>query len=213
MKYSVLAERFFTAEEKKRIEETAAAVEKKTIGEVVVMVSGRSDRYADAEVIGGVLGGGLLALVITELFFHGSLWYFIPISLIGFFPFRAICRRFPSLTISFVGVGRREQAVRHRAVRAFYERGLHRTKHQTGVLFFISLFEHKVWVLADKGIHEKIGQDTLNKFAAKVSAGIRDGRACDMLCEAINEAGELFARHFPVTPDDTNELPDHVITE
>jgi putative membrane protein len=204
MRYSAFAEKFFTKEEKKRIEETAAAVEKRTIGEVVVMV---------AEVIGGVLGGCLFALVVVELFFHASLWYFIPISLIGFFPFRLICRRFPALTTAFVGVRRREQAVRHRAVRAFYERGLHRTKHQTGVLFFISLLERKVWILADKGIHEKIGQETLNKFATRVSAGIRDGRACDALCEAINEAGELFATHFPVTPDDTNELPDHVITE
>jgi putative membrane protein len=213
MEYSTRAEEFFSKDEKKRIEETAAAVEKKTIGEVVVMVSGRSDRYADAEVIGGVLGGSLLALIVTELFFHASLWYFIPISLVAFFPFRLISRKFPALTASFVGIARREQAVRHRAVRAFYERGLHRTKHQTGVLFFISLFEHKVWILADKGIHEKIGQETLNKFAAKVSAGIRDGRACDALCEAITEAGDLFAAHFPVTPDDTNELPDHVITE
>jgi putative membrane protein len=67
--------------------------------------------------------------------------------------------------------------------------------------------------LADRGIHEKIGQETLNKFAAQVSKGIADGRACDTLCEAIKEAGDLLARHFPCSHDDTDELPDGVITE
>ena len=68
-------------------------------------------------------------------------------------------------------------------------------------------------MLADKGIYEKIKHDSLNKFAGIVSKGIREGRACDALCAAIKESGELLAEHFPITPDDTNELSDHVMTE
>jgi putative membrane protein len=83
----------------------------------------------------------------------------------------------------------------------------------TGVLFFISLLEHKVWVLADKGIYEKIDQEALNKFARAVSLGVKEGRACDALCQAIIEAGDVLAKHFPLTPGDTNELTDKVITE
>ena len=64
--------------------------------------------------------------------------------------------------------------------------------------FFISLLEHKVWVLADKGINEKIKQGTLNKFARHVAQGIREDRACDTLIEAIREAGELLALHYPI---------------
>ncbi len=76
-----------------------------------------------------------------------------------------------------------------RAVRAFYEKGLYKTRQNTGVLFFLSLLEHKVWVLADKGIYENIDQDTLNSFAQTVSHGIKEGRACDALCDAMKEAG------------------------
>jgi len=86
-----------------------------------------------------------------------------------------------------------------RAVRAFYEKELYKAEGNTGILFFISLFERKVRVLADSGIHEKIGQETLNKFARVVSQGVKDGRACDALCEAIQEAGSLLAQYFPVT--------------
>ena len=115
---------------------------------------------------------------------------------------------------SFVsGTKEKQKAVQERALKAFYEKGLYKTKENTGVLFFISILEHKVWVLADKGIHEKIKQDTLNKFARHVAQGIREGRACDALIEAIKEAGELLAQYYPIQPGDINELSDEIICE
>ncbi|HXX53399.1 MAG TPA: hypothetical protein VEI28_02380, partial [Thermodesulfovibrionales bacterium] len=71
----------------------------------------------------------------------------------------------------------------------------------------------KVRILADSGIHEKIGQETLDRFARHVSQGIKEGRACDALCGAIRETGDLLARHFPITKDDTDELRNDVMTE
>ena len=88
----------------------------------------------------------------------------------------------------------KKEVVKQNAVRAFYEKGLYKTRKNTGVLFFISILERKVWVLADKGIYGKIEQETLNKLALTVSQGIKGGRACDSLCDAIREAGELLAR-------------------
>jgi putative membrane protein len=113
----------------------------------------------------------------------------------------------------FIGIGRREEAVRLRAERAFFEKGLYRTKRNTGVLFFLSLLERKVWILADKGIYEKMDQETLNRYANLVSSGIREGRACYALSQAIQEIGVLLSRHFPITSDDTDELPDEVMTD
>ncbi len=207
------AEHFFTEEERQRILQTTKDVECCTIGEIVVMVVDRSDDYLDGEVIGSVLLGSLLALIISALFLNSSLWFFIPLAFISFFPVRLILRKYHAIRTAFLSARRRERAVRHRAIRAFHEKGLTRTKERTGVLFFISLLERKVWVLADKGIHEKIGQDTLNKFAAQVSKGIADGRACDALCDAIKEAGQLLSTHFPIKPGDIDELPDGLITE
>ena len=77
----------------------------------------------------------------------------------------------------------------------------------------MSLLERKVWVLADKGIYEKIDQETLDRFALTVSQGVKDGRACDALCSAIDAAGKVLSQHFPIEPGDTNELPNAVITE
>jgi putative membrane protein len=213
MQYRSKADSFFREQEKNRIKETTETIEKGTIGEIAVMVVDSSDRYHDAEVTGGIFLGSLLSLIITISLFHSSVWSYIPLSFIFFFPSKLLLHKYPVLKKAFLGLKRKESAVMQRAVTAFYQKELYKTKKNTGVLFFISLFERKMWVLADKGIYEKIDQQTLNKFADMVSAGIKEGRACDALCSAIREAGELLAKYFPITPDDTDELPDEVMTE
>jgi putative membrane protein len=213
MKKTVTADTFFNDEEKKQIHQQIKDIEKHTGGEVAVMVVDRSDSYPEAEVMGGILLGSFLSLVISTLFFDASLWFFIPFSFLFHFPSRLVFRTFPVLKAAFIGATRMESAVMQRAVRAFYEKELYKTKYGTGVLFFLSLFERKVWVLADQGICEKIDQETLNRFAMNVSQGVKDGRACDALCESVREAGKLLAEHFPVTPGDIDELSDEVMTE
>ncbi len=213
MLYGIKADTFFSKEEKQRIKEIIEAIESRTIGEVAVMVVDGSDQYREAEVLGGLFLGSLLALIVVLSLFHTSLWAFIIFSFLFFFPSRYVFQRFPIFHAGLIGLKRKEMAVMQRAVKAFYEKELYKTRKNTGVLFFMSLFERKVWVLADKGIYVKIDQETLNRFADVVSTGIKEGRACEALCSAIREAGELLAKYFPNTPGDTDELPDEVMTE
>ena len=206
------ADKFFTAEEKERLKATVHEVESKTIGEIVVMVVDHSDHYIEAEVLGGILLGSLLSLIATLLYFHSSIWSYVPLSFLFFFPCRFLFQRVDILKRLFIGIRKKEEAVRLRAERAFFERGLYKTKKNTGVLFFLSLLERKVWVLADKGIYEKMNQETLNRFANEVSRGIKENQACEALTKAIQEIGVLLSQHFPITPGDTDELPDGVMT-
>ena len=205
------ADKFFTEEEKERLKATVHDVESKTIGEVVVMVVDHSDHYIEAEVLGGILLGSLLSLIATLLYFHSSIWSYIPLSFLFFFPCRFLFQRVDILKRLFIGIRKKEEAVRLRAERVFFERGLYKTKKNTGVLFFLSLLERKVWVLADKGIYEKMNQETLNRFANEVSRGIKENQACEALSKAIQEIEVLLSQHFPITPDDTDELPDDVM--
>jgi len=222
IKHHIKSEKFFSKEERELIKKATVDAESRTIGEIAVMVVDHSGMYREAEIIGSVLSGSLSSLIVTEIlfhvsektaefFFHSTMWLFIPLAVVFFFPFKALFKSTPSLKFAFVGMKRKEGAVKERALRAFYEKGLYKTKQNTGVLFFLSLLERKVWVLADKGIHGKIHQQTLNKFANIVSQGIKEGRACDALCEAIMEAGEILAKHFPAVEGNVDELPDDVI--
>ncbi|MBA4394024.1 MAG: hypothetical protein C0407_10770 [Desulfobacca sp.] len=211
------ATHFFTQEENKKITAAIKEIESRSDGEVAVMVVDQSAPYIEAEFLGGIILGGLLALIFSEIlvdfFPHDSLWYYIPLCFIFFFPFRWLTARVPAIKTVFMTVKRKEEMVKLRALRAFYEKGLYKTRHHTGVLFFLSLLERKVWVLADKGIHKKIDQETLNRFAQIVSQGIGENQACQALCRAIEEIGRLLVEHFPVTPGDIDELPDQVLTE
>jgi len=222
VKHPVKSDKFFSKEEKDRIKKTTVEVESGTIGEIAVMVVDHSSLYKEAEIIGSVFLSSFISLVATEIlfhtseaaadfFFHSTMWLFIPLAVILFFPSRILFRSMPSLKFAFVGAKRKEGAVKERALKAFYEKGLYKTKQNTGVLFFLSLFERKVWVLADKGIHGKIHQKTLNRFADIISKGIKDGHACDALCESIREAGEVLAKHFPSVAGNVDELPDDII--
>ena len=206
------ADKFFTEEEKEKLKATVHEVESKTIGEIVVMVVDHSDHYIEAEVLGGILLGSLLSLIATLFYFHSSIWSYVPLSFLFFFPCRFLFQRVDILKRLFIGIRKKDEAVRLRAERAFFERGLYKTKKNTGVLFFLSLLERKVWVLADKGIYEKMNQKTLNRFANEVSRGIKENQACEALSKAIQEIEVLLSQHFPITPDDTDELPNDVMT-
>ena len=196
MRHRLTASDFFSEEEKEKIKTTTQDVESRTIGEVVVMVVGSSDPYVEAELLGGILLGSLLSFILTALFFHSSIWFFVPMSFIFFFPSQWFVRKVIPLKALFISRERKADAVRRRAISAFYDHGLYKTRKNTGVLFLLSWLERKVWVLADKGIHEKIGQESLNQVATLVSQGVREGRPCEALCEAIRKMGEVLSNTF-----------------
>jgi len=206
------AETFFTEAEKQRIAATIAGVEKQTSGEVAAMVVAASDTYPEATLLAGLTVGGLAALLVTDLFLADNLGYFLPLMIAGIIGVGSLARILPPLLRLFIPGNRMETRVSERALRAFYEKKLHITRDNTGVLFFISLLEHKVWILADRGIYQQISQETLLTYANDIAAGIKQGQACTALCRQIEAVGVILASHFPVKPDDTNELSDQVLT-
>ena len=84
------ASRFFSEEEKKKIEEAVHAVECCTIGEVAVMVVDSSDEYREAAVLGGILLAAVASFSIVEIFFGASLTFFIPLCVFLSFPFKKL---------------------------------------------------------------------------------------------------------------------------
>jgi putative membrane protein len=175
------------------------------------MVVDQSDTYPEGRIMTGILLGALMALIVTDWFFDDSLWVFAPVTAILAALIGWVSRLLPGLLRFFISVSRLEAKVQERAVRAFYENGLYNTRDDTGVLFFISLFEHKVWVLADEGIYRKISQDDLQEYAVNIAQSIKNGTAAEALCREIRNIGKVLAEHFPIKPDDENELPNKVI--
>jgi len=198
---------FFNAEEKQRIEAAVRAVELRTRGEIVPLVVDAAHGYPRAE----IQGGGLLALAVAAnagwWLFDGSLWVFLAIFLLGYWPGRLLLRACPPLLRLLIHPQEIDAEVAERAKTEFLDHGLHRTREGTGILILICLFEHRVQVLADHGIHHAVPPETWQRIADLVTAGIRQGRTADALCEAIADCGDLLAEKFPPRHDDTDELP------
>ena len=205
------AENFFSSSEKEKIAAAIGEVEKTTAGEIAVMVVDQSDSYPEGNILAGLIPGCLMAYVLTQFSFGDSLTYFL-LLLAGFFLFFFfLANRLPVLKRMFIPGNRLLEMVREQAMQAFYEKGLHHTRDATGVLFFISLFERRLWILADEGVDSKITPDELQTYAREMAEGIRQGRAAEILCREISGLGKVLAEHFPAREDDVDEISNQVI--
>jgi putative membrane protein len=204
------AENFFSTQDQAQIAEAVRQVELRTAGEVVVQVVDGSDTYPEGRILAGMVLGGLTALAVTDFWLADNLWLFVPLALGLTAFFGWLVGWLPTLHRFFVHPVRLEGQVAEQALVSFYERGLYKTRGATGVLFFISLFEHKVRVLADKGIYEEISHETLQEYADEVARSVKAGNTAEVLCREIERIGEILAHHFPVAADDTNELANEV---
>lgn len=205
------ARSFFSKDEREQIRQAVEAAEKKTMGEIAVMLVDESDRYREAQLLGAFFFSGLVALAISLALRYHTVWFYIPVAIVLFVPFFFLFRRVPALKLPFLSEARVDQTVRQRAVLGFYEKGVNRTEEQTGILIFISLLEREVWFLGDEGINAKIAPEAWTSLAQDLARGIKEGRAGDALRTAIEKCGAELARHFPGRAGQKNELSDDVI--
>ncbi|MBI1922415.1 MAG: TPM domain-containing protein [Geobacter sp.] len=202
---------FFTPDERDRISLAVMAAERTTSGEIATMVVDESDGYPEAATLGAILTAALVGCIVSILIQHVTIWSYVPLVCVLYFPARLLFTAFPGVKLSFAGRRRVEEAVRERAVRAFYEKGLYKTREETGILIFLSLLEHKVWILGDRGINEKIPAGSWQTLASELAAGIREGRACDALVDIIGRCGAVLSENFPIREDDKDELSNELL--
>ena len=106
---------------------------------------------------------------------------------------------------------RKTTSVHGRAMRAFVEEEIFSTRERTGILLFISLLEHRIEVVGDTGINQKVTPDEWTDVVVRVREGIKAGKLADGLVAAIEMCGELLERvGVEIRPDDINELSDDV---
>jgi putative membrane protein len=104
-----------------------------------------------------------------------------------------------------------EAAVEKRAIREFNQMGITDTEGDTGVLVMLSLQEKKVSIKADRAINEKVKPGTWDAFKDIIIQGVQQGKVCEGICKAVEQIGELLAKHFPIRPGDVNEISDEVV--
>jgi putative membrane protein len=198
-----------SARDRERVEEAIRTAEARTSAEIVLSIVPRSGEYAAR-----VGAAALLTTLITAWLLHlawptlatGWLLLFQVPLFVGFFALA----RLPVFARLLIPDPEEIAAVHREALRVFAEHGLHETRQRNGVLILVSVYEHRVEILADRGIAEKIEPDHWKAHVAHILKAIAQGRAADGLCETVQRIAEQIAKLFPPEPDGSNQLPELV---
>lgn len=212
-------DRFLRAEDLAAIEAAVREAEAASGGEIVPYVVDASDAYPGAAwtaALGGALAAPLLAaLAAWRLDPWGGwpLWVTLP-------PFAgAALGGLAALLVEplrrvLVPPALAARRVEQRAAAAFLAEEVFLTRERTGVLLFVSLFERRVVVLADAGIHQRVPEGSWEGVVAETVAGLGAGRHGEAIAAAVRRVGRLLVEHgVPRRPADTDELADRVRRE
>jgi uncharacterized membrane protein len=96
------------------------------------------------------------------------------------------------------------------AQKNFQKLGMQRTKERNGVLIFVAPRAQKYAVVGDEGVHQKCGEHW-QRVVDLMQGHFQKEHFNRALIEAINQIGELLAKHFPKTGGGMNELPDAIV--
>ena len=219
------ASKYFSDGEKLRIEQAVAEAEAETSAEILPVLASSSGRYDRAEDIAGVwlsiifmtLTWAVLQTQSAEAAQWGSTWarFELPLLvlavIVGYGLGMTIATYSWTLRRLFTPKKHMSAEVELAAGHAFFDRRVHHTQGGTGILIYVSLFEHEASILADQTAHEKLGQEALDELCKKLIDGIKAGDLATALCEVIKDAGERLAKVLPRTDGDHNELENTLI--
>lgn len=210
---------------------TAAVTEAegRSDGEIVTIVTARSDAYHDValhwsvlamllplalfavfpklltDVLDAVLGGWRpepsLNEIISALLLLTVLTFLLVLLLL----------RLPALRDAITPAATKTRRVRRRAIEFFKVGAERRTHGRTGILLYLSLAEHRAEIVADEAIHSKVSPEVWGEAMAALVTEVKAGRWGQGMAEAVRLMGDVLAEHFPRSSHDTNELPDRLI--
>lgn len=198
-----------TQEEHARLSREIRDAEAATSGEIYVVVAHSPDTFRLVPILWAALFALVLAWALnlgTEL----STSMILSLQASGFIA-AAVLLSAPTLRYRIVPEVIAEDAAHRAALAQFMAHGVHLTSARTGVLIYVSLLPRRIEVLADSGIHARVGQAIWDEAVARLAAEARTGPLGEALAHAIRDLGALLAVHFPRPPGDRNELPNRVI--
>lgn len=219
----------FTPEEHARVTEAVAAAERATDGEIVTIVSDRSDAYHDVALhyaVGAMLVVTAVAAVwpwileakldwfnggwTTAVDLHQLLFLLLVGQAVVFLIVRYVLA-LPALRMLVTPTLTKSRRVRRRALQFFKSSAEKRTVGRVGILLYLSLAERRAEIVADEAIHKLVPQERWGDAMAALIAKLRAGDAAGGMADAVGQIAVILTEHFPKTGADTNELPDRLI--
>jgi putative membrane protein len=205
----------FSENDLERIKAAVRQAEENISGEIVPVIVSNSGHYTSAMYKGGVFAGIFMFILIIifdryvpALAVYDPLMIFFCVMMMG--GLGALATQYiEPLKRLLVAQSQKDNATRLRAETAFLEEEIFNTRQRTGIMIFISFFEHEVMVIADTGISKVVEQKEWDKIVNTLTDHIRRDKIVEGLETSLKRCGEiLLEKGFTKTADDINELRD-----
>lgn len=218
-----------SAADRDRISAAVAAAESHTSGEIVTILTDRSDGYTDVALAWAVLVAftAIAVLSVFPDFYLGLIdrvtgawaneWtareIFVVAGCVGVAKFigMVLLQLWPPLKFLLVPGPIKSARTRARAVTYFKVGTERRTHGRTGVLIYLSMRERRAEIVADEAVASQVPAEVWGEAMKAMLGHIRERRMADGMVAAVERVGAVLAQTFPRDEDDINELPDRVI--
>lgn len=201
----------FKEEELKEISDAVKKAEQKTSGEIVPFITERAEDYFD----GAAIFVFVAVMVAAVFYFYYQPWHSVRgllfAQLCGFLLGIVIINFFPKTRLWFISKKHIAKTTHRRAIQAFYENGLGKTRDKTGILLALFFLEKRVEVVADEAINAKLDQQTWDKVVENIVQNAKKGQLAQGFVGGIEQCGNILHEYFPRKKDDKNELKDKLI--
>ena len=97
---------------------------------------------------------------------------------------------------------------RERAIGCFGRLHMWDTEHNAGVLIYLLLADRSVELVADRGIHSKVGRAAWEAICGEMQQEFARGQFERGVVIGVRAVSDLLAEHFPPSGEGRNELPD-----
>lgn len=100
------------------------------------------------------------------------------------------------------------QSARERAIDMFSQLRVWDTEHNNGVLIYLLLADRDVEIVADRGIHAKVGSQEWEKICRKMETAFKQANYEEGVVIGIQAVTQHLVEHFPASGAGQNEFPD-----
>ncbi|WP_374376249.1 TPM domain-containing protein [Dongia sp.] len=193
-----------------RIEAEIAKAELSSRAELVAMIAPRADEYRASGLMLAILGAFLAGIIGWGFLPWTSTGEILAAEFLAFLVLVIVAELTPlgdRLTPRMM----KANAVRRLAHASFLEFGLAATPERNAVLFFVSLAEHHVEIIADGDIHQKVGEGAWQRVVDDFTAQVRKGELEAGFITAIQALSSILARHYPNSGDRPNSFSNRLI--
>lgn len=198
--------------DRERVRATIASIEDRTDGEIVPLVVERSDPHTHTLLYGAALFALTANLALLKYIPPANylrLGQFELVLLLLGLGFAYLC---PAYRRCFLTRRRSDASSSEQALAELARLMQGKREPPALVLLFVSLFEHRVIVLASQPVAGALGAEHWPAVVEAVLGGVRRGKLADGLVAGLNACAADMEQAFPAGPSRENHFADRAIT-